>query len=91
MYQYSKFKTSISFLVSSSVQSFHKPNHVRGVILTVNYSKPRTRRDFSSNPLVKNMHSTAGNMDSIPGQGIKIPHAQWHDKKKKKKNKVLLL
>ena len=40
LYKYSKFKTNISFLVFGIVQSFHKPNHVGGVILTVNYSKP---------------------------------------------------
>ena len=31
--------------------------------------------DFPGGPLVKNLPSNAGDMDSIPGQGTKIPHA----------------
>ena len=31
--------------------------------------------DFPGGPVVKNPHSNAGDMGSIPGQGTKIPHA----------------
>ena len=31
----------------------------------------------------------AGGMGPIPGQGTKIPHATWHDQKKKKEKKTL--
>ena len=31
--------------------------------------------DFPSGPMVKNPHSNAGDMGSIPGWGTKIPHA----------------
>ena len=31
-------------------------------------------RDFSGGPVVKNLLSNAGDGDSIPGQGTKIPH-----------------
>ena len=32
-------------------------------------------RDFSVDPVVKNLPSNAGNMSLIPGQGTKISHA----------------
>ena len=32
-------------------------------------------RDFLGGPVAKNPHCNAENMDSIPGQGYKIPHA----------------
>ena len=32
-------------------------------------------RDFPGGPVVKNLPSNAGNVDLIPGQGTKIPHA----------------
>ena len=32
-------------------------------------------RDFPGGPVVKNLPSSAGDVDSIPGQGTKIPHA----------------
>ena len=32
-------------------------------------------RDFPGGPVVKNLPSNAGDMGSIPGRGIKIPHA----------------
>ena len=31
--------------------------------------------DFPGSPVVKNLPSNAGDTDSIPGQGTKIPHA----------------
>ena len=31
--------------------------------------------DFSGGPVVKNQPSNAGDMDSLPCQGTKIPHA----------------
>ena len=37
-----------------------------------------TWRDFPSGPVVKNPPSNAGDMDFIPGQGTKIPHAAGH-------------
>ena len=33
-------------------------------------------RDFAGGPRVKNPHANAGDMDSIPTQGTKIPHAK---------------
>ena len=33
-------------------------------------------QDFTGCPLVKNPHANAGDMDSIPTQGTKIPHAE---------------
>ena len=39
--------------------------------------KPKEKepwRDFPSGPVVKTLHSSAGGMDLIPGQGIKVPH-----------------
>ena len=32
-------------------------------------------RDFPGGPVVKNLPSNAGDVDSIPAQGTKIPHA----------------
>ena len=34
-------------------------------------------RDFASGPVVKNPPSDAGDVDSTPGQGTKIPHTMW--------------
>ena len=39
--------------------------------------KPKEKepwRDFPSGPVVKTLPSSAGGMDLIPGQGIKVPH-----------------
>ena len=33
------------------------------------------KRDFLGGPMVKNPPSSAGDSGSIPGRGIKIPHA----------------
>ena len=33
--------------------------------------------------------STAGGMGSIPAQGTKILHAEWHSKKKEKKKIIV--
>ena len=35
----------------------------------------RQIRGFSGGPVVKNLPSSAGDSGSIPGQGVKIPHA----------------
>ena len=35
----------------------------------------RSTRDFPGGPVVKNLPSNAGDVGSITGQGIKIPHA----------------
>ena len=46
--------------------------------------------DFPGGPVVKIQPSNAGGMGSIPGWGIKIPHAAWcgqNIKKKEKKEK----
>ena len=32
-------------------------------------------RDFPSSPVVKTLPSNAGGVDSVPGQGVNIPHA----------------
>ena len=42
--------------------------------------------DFSSSPGVKTPPSNAGDKSSIPGQGIKISHAERCSEKKKKPN-----
>ena len=50
---------------------------------TAQYQKKQTNkkknwkmgRDFPGGPVVKNPPSNAGDADSIPAQGIKIPHA----------------
>ena len=34
--------------------------------------------------------SNAGGTGSIPGQGAEIPHAAWHNQKKKKKIKIII-
>ena len=41
--------------------------------------------DFPGGPVVKTRTSTAGGMGSIPGLGIKIPHAVWCSQKLKNK------
>ena len=41
-------------------------------------------KDFSSGPVVKTLPSNAGGVDSIPGQGVKIPHASWPKNQSKK-------
>ena len=38
--------------------------------------KVHTSCDFSGGPVVKNSPSNAGDVDSIPGQGTKSPHAR---------------
>ena len=35
-------------------------------------------RDFGGGPVVKDQSCNAGDAGSIPGQGIKIPHAKGH-------------
>ena len=35
------------------------------------------RRDFPGNPGVKTLPSNAEGAGSIPGWGVKIPHASW--------------
>ena len=37
--------------------------------------KEKEQGDFPGSPVVKNQPSNAGDMGSIPGWGIKIPHA----------------
>ena len=32
-------------------------------------------RDFPSGPVVKTLPSNAGGVDSVPGEGVNIPHA----------------
>ena len=34
--------------------------------------------DFPGGPVVKNMPANAGDMNSVPGLGTKIPHATEH-------------
>ena len=41
-------------------------------------------RDFSGDPVVKNLPSNAGDASSIPGWGTKNPRVTWYSKKKKK-------
>ena len=38
-------------------------------------------QDFASGPVFRLHASTAGEMNLIPGQGTKIPHAMWPKKK----------
>ena len=40
--------------------------------------------DFSSGPVVKTLPSNSGGVDSIHGQGVKIPHAAWPKNQSKK-------
>ena len=40
-----------------------------------------SRWDFPGGPVVKNPPANAGDMNSIPGQGTKIPHATQCDQK----------
>ena len=40
------------------------------------FQSRRKGRDFPGGPVVKNPPSNSGDMDSIPGQGTKIPHAR---------------
>ena len=35
-----------------------------------------TTGDFSGGPVVKNLPSNGGNLDSVPGRETKIPHAK---------------
>ena len=42
-------------------------------------------RDFPSGLVVKTLPSNTEGVGSIPGQGVKIPHAQRPKKKKNKK------
>ena len=35
----------------------------------------RHHRDFPAGPVVKTSPANAGSMDSIPGWGVKVPHA----------------
>ena len=37
-------------------------------------SEDLSSRDFPGGPVVKNLPYSAGDVDSIPGQGTKIPH-----------------
>ena len=39
---------------------------------------------FAGSPVLKTSPSTAEAVGLIPGQGVKIPHASWQKKKKKK-------
>ena len=45
------------------------------IILTFKTGKKKKKKDFPGCPIVKNPPSNAGDMDLIPGQGTKIPHA----------------
>ena len=40
---------------------------------------------FPGGPVVKTLPPIAGDGDSIPDWGAKVPHASWSKKKKKKK------
>ena len=56
----------------------------------VNESKTETRvtnRDFPGGSLVKTSPSNVGGIGSIPGQGIKIPHASRPKNQNIKENK----
>ena len=39
------------------------------------YNQKHICRDFPGRPVVKTLPSNAGGMGSIPGWGVKIPHA----------------
>ena len=57
-----------NFIPSS--QLWYKPK------ITLNISlKKNTIRDFPGGPVVKNLSCNAGDLDSIPVQGTKVPHA----------------
>ena len=40
------------------------------------YGQIKSTKDFPGGPVGKNLPSNAGDADSIPGRGTKIPHAQ---------------
>jgi len=46
---------------------------------------------WQSNEYLRLWASTAGDMGLIPGWGTKIPHAEWHNQKVKKKKKVMYI
>ena len=45
--------------------------------------------DFPGGPVVKTSPSNAGGVDSVPGQGAKIPHASGPKKPKHKAEAIL--
>ena len=57
-----------NFIPSS--QFCYKPK----ITLKISLKKKNTIRDFPGGPVVKNLSCNAGDLDSIPGQGTKVPH-----------------
>ena len=47
----------------------------------------KKRKAFPGGSLVKNLHSLCRGTGLIPGQGTKIPHDSWPNKKKKERKK----
>ena len=52
--------------------------HVPKTLNISNILKGTRSRDFLDGPVVKNLPFNTGDGDSIPGQGIQIPHALGH-------------
>ena len=48
--------------------------------LSLPRSKNSVSGDFPGSPVVKAWPSSAEGVDSIPGQGTKVPHASWPKK-----------
>ena len=49
-------------------------------------------KDFPDSPVVKILRfQCRGRVGLIPGLGTKIPHAEWHGQKKKKKKSIMTL
>ena len=46
-----------------------------------------TSGDFHSDPVAERSPSNAGSAGSIPGHGVRIPHASWPENKNIKKKK----
>ena len=47
-----------------------------GLLWVHSYGQLKSTKDFPGGPVGKNLPSNAGDADSIPGRGTKIPHAQ---------------
>ena len=48
---------------------------------TQKHTKHTHSQDFPGSPVVQTLHFQCRAVDSIPGQGTKIPHAMWHGQK----------
>ena len=51
------------------------PKYTKSSHNSITTTTAKTPRDFPGGPVVKNLPAKAGDVDSISGWGIKIPHA----------------